>query len=147
MTDYINIKGQNIEVVASDPSNPTSGQIWYNSTSQTLKGQGFAAGSWASATSMGTARRGLGGCGTQTAGLAFAGDTMPDVKTNITEEYNGSSWTGSGTMATSRYYIGAAGTQTAGLGFGGYLYPNSPPVSAATEEYDGSVLGQQVQEV
>jgi hypothetical protein len=22
--------------------------------------------------------------------------------------------------------------------FGGYLYPNSPPVSAATEEYDGS---------
>jgi hypothetical protein len=59
MTDYINIKGQNIEVVASDPSNPTSGQIWYNSTSQTLKGQGFAAGSWASGTSMGTARRGF----------------------------------------------------------------------------------------
>jgi hypothetical protein len=40
---------------------------------------------------------------------------MPDVKTNITEEYNGSSWTGSGTMATARYYIGGAGTQTAGL--------------------------------
>jgi hypothetical protein len=33
MAEYINIKGQNIEVVASDPANPTLGQIWYNSTS------------------------------------------------------------------------------------------------------------------
>jgi hypothetical protein len=73
MTDYINIKGQNIEVVASDPSNPTLGQIWYNSTSQTLKGQGFAAGSWASATSMNTARGRIAGAGTQTAALAFGG--------------------------------------------------------------------------
>jgi hypothetical protein len=49
MADYINIKGQNIEVVASDPANPTLGQIWYNSTSNTLKGQGFATrslGNW-----------------------------------------------------------------------------------------------------
>jgi hypothetical protein len=38
MAEYINIKGQNIEVVASDPANPTLGQIWYNSTSNTLKG-------------------------------------------------------------------------------------------------------------
>jgi hypothetical protein len=38
MAEYINIKGQNIEVVASDPANPTIGQIWYNSTSNTLKG-------------------------------------------------------------------------------------------------------------
>jgi hypothetical protein len=39
MAEYINIKGQNIEVVASDPANPTLGQIWYNSTSNTLKGR------------------------------------------------------------------------------------------------------------
>jgi hypothetical protein len=39
MAEYINIKGQNIEVVASDPANPTLGQIWYNSTSNTLKGE------------------------------------------------------------------------------------------------------------
>jgi hypothetical protein len=47
MAEYINIKGQNIEVVASDPANPTQGQIWYNSTSNTLKGLGFAAAAWA----------------------------------------------------------------------------------------------------
>jgi hypothetical protein len=38
MAEYINIRGQSIEVVASDPANPTIGQIWYNSTSNTLKG-------------------------------------------------------------------------------------------------------------
>jgi hypothetical protein len=40
MAEYINIRGQSIEVVASDPANPTLGQIWYNSTSNTLKGEG-----------------------------------------------------------------------------------------------------------
>jgi hypothetical protein len=49
MAEYINIKGQSIEVVASDPANPTVGQIWYNSTSNTLKGGGVTtAGAWAS---------------------------------------------------------------------------------------------------
>jgi hypothetical protein len=41
MADYINIYGQDILAVASDPANPTLGQIWYNTTSNTLKGQGF----------------------------------------------------------------------------------------------------------
>jgi hypothetical protein len=50
MAEYINIKGQNIEVVASDPANPTLGQIWYNSTSNTLKGVGYQAAAWATAT-------------------------------------------------------------------------------------------------
>jgi hypothetical protein len=38
MADYINIYGQDILAVASDPANPTVGQIWYNTTSNTLKG-------------------------------------------------------------------------------------------------------------
>jgi hypothetical protein len=49
MAEYINIRGQSIEVVASDPANPTQGQIWYNSTSNTLKGGGVTtSGAWAS---------------------------------------------------------------------------------------------------
>jgi hypothetical protein len=68
MADYINIRGQNIEVVASDPANPTVGQIWYNSTSNTLKGGGvITVGSWATGNNMNTARYLLGGVGTQTA--------------------------------------------------------------------------------
>jgi hypothetical protein len=59
MAEYINIKGQNIEVVASDPANPTLGQIWYNSTSNTLKGLGFGVttASWATGNNLNTARR------------------------------------------------------------------------------------------
>jgi hypothetical protein len=57
MAEYINIKGQSIEVVASDPANPTIGQIWYNSTSNTLKGGGVTtAGTWATGGNLATAR-------------------------------------------------------------------------------------------
>jgi hypothetical protein len=72
MAEYINIKGQNIEVVASDPANPTIGQIWYNSTSNTLKGGGVTtAGAWATGNNLNTGRREFAGAGTQTAGLGF----------------------------------------------------------------------------
>jgi hypothetical protein len=37
-------------------------------------------------------------------------------------------------MNTARVVLGGAGTQTAGLGFGG----NIPPVTGATEEYNGT---------
>jgi hypothetical protein len=76
MAEYINIRGQSIEVVASDPANPTLGQIWYNSTSNTLKGGGVtAAGAWATGDNMNTARFVMGNAGTQTAALAFGGYT------------------------------------------------------------------------
>ena len=38
MADYININGNNIPIRASDPSNPILGEIWYNSTTNLLKG-------------------------------------------------------------------------------------------------------------
>jgi len=38
MATYIGIKGITIQSLASDPSNPVEGQVWYNSTSATLKG-------------------------------------------------------------------------------------------------------------
>jgi hypothetical protein len=82
MAEYINIRGQSIEVVASDPANPTQGQIWYNSTSNTLKGGGVTtAGSWATGNNMNTARHGLAGAGLQTAALAFGGYKNPGTFT------------------------------------------------------------------
>jgi hypothetical protein len=38
MATYKEIKGTQIEVLESDPSNPVEGQVWYNSTSNVLKG-------------------------------------------------------------------------------------------------------------
>jgi len=38
MAEYIGIKGSNVQSFASDPSNPVEGQVWYNTTSGTIKG-------------------------------------------------------------------------------------------------------------
>tara|TARA_R100000306_G_scaffold41961_1_gene40843 strand:- start:48 stop:200 length:153 start_codon:yes stop_codon:yes gene_type:complete len=38
MANYIAIKGATIQVIAGDPANPVEGQVWYNSTTATLKG-------------------------------------------------------------------------------------------------------------
>jgi hypothetical protein len=46
-------------------------------------------------------------------------------------------------LNTARHYLAGAGTQTAGLAFGGYTTANT----GATEEYDGNLLGQPLQEV
>jgi hypothetical protein len=59
MADYKNIKGFNIQYLDSDPPNPIEGQMWFNSTTQTLKGAeagGVAAGTWASGGNLNTAR-------------------------------------------------------------------------------------------
>jgi hypothetical protein len=92
MADYINIYGQDILAVASDPANPTVGQIWYNTTSNTLKGGGVSSvGSWATGNNMNTARMVLAGAGTQTAALAFGGvswllQVIQEQQKNIMEQ-------------------------------------------------------------
>jgi hypothetical protein len=133
MAEYINIKGQSIEVVASDPANPTLGQIWYNSTSNTLKGLSYAAASWATATSLPTAVAGNGLAGTQTASVSFGGYVPPGATAiSGTNNYNGTSWTSSGSLPTGIRNCAAAGTQTAGLSVGGVGNPGG------TLEYNGS---------
>ena len=136
MADYINIYGQDILAVASDPANPTLGQIWYNSTSNTLKGGGVTtAGAWASGNNLNTTRTELSGAGTQTVGLAFGGSFGgPSAKTGATEEYDGTSWTSVNSMNTARDQLAGAGIQTSALAFGG----ETPPNTGATEEYDGN---------
>jgi hypothetical protein len=57
MATYKEIKGTQIEVLASDPSNPVEGQVWYNSTSNVLKGQSVtSSGAWSSGGTMNTVR-------------------------------------------------------------------------------------------
>ena len=134
MTTYKEIFGKYVKNYSSDPTSDIEGQIWYNSTSGVFKSNVNAGAAWASGGNMGTARNRLAGCGTQTAGLAFGGYIGTTVQ-SATEEYNGSSWTSGGNLGTARYiFQGGAGTQTAGLAFGGSI----PPVSAATEEYNGT---------
>jgi len=136
MTNYTGIQGQNILIVSSDPSDPTEGQIWYNTTSNTLKDYQFAAvNAFASGGNLNTARSWLVAAqqGTQTAALVIGGDTSGGGSiTGATEEYNGTAWT-SKTSASALYQRGGAGTITAALVFGGHT-----PQSAATESYNGT---------
>ena len=135
MAEYKDIHGTNIEIVSSDPSNPVNGQVWYNTTSQTLKGITYnPAGAWASGGALNTARFGVEGLGLQTAALMVGGQT-PSAITGIVESYNGSSYSEIADI-TARRLAGAAGTSTAGLVFGGA--PNSTTGSAITETWDGS---------
>ena len=87
MATYEEIYGKRVEVFDSDPTlnSAYEGQVWYNSTTGTLKTVvAFAA--WASSAPMTTGRSGLGSFGTQTAAVGAGGYTPPN--TNITEEYN-----------------------------------------------------------
>ena len=62
MATYKEIRGSQIEAVATDPSNPVEGQVWYNTTSNVLKGRSSSpAGSWSSANSSKIARTEIGG--------------------------------------------------------------------------------------
>jgi hypothetical protein len=142
MADYKNIKGFNIQYLDSDPPNPIEGQMWFNSTTQTLKGAevgGFPLGTWASGGDLNTARFQAGGAGTQTAGLAFGGALTGFVATNVTEEYNGSTWTTlPATLNTARRSRGVGATSSAALFIAGTADIGSPIDLANVESYNGS---------
>jgi hypothetical protein len=132
MTTFKEIRGTTIEVVSSDPSNPEIGQIWYNSSSGTLKGYISVGGAWASGGNLNTAVSFTMSTGTQNAALQFGGGQSP---LTITQLYNGTSWTTSpATLSTGRYSGAGIGTQTSSLLGGGAIGGTE---QSATEEYDG----------
>ena len=74
MATYSTIKGFNVETIAGDPSNPVVGQVWYNSSSGTLKGYGAqGTGARAAGGLLNAMTMQMGTAGTQTAALSFGG--------------------------------------------------------------------------
>ena len=135
MSDYREIKGTNIEVVTSDPSNLVDGQIWFNSTSNKIKlNKITTTGSWATGAPLGTQRNGSGGAGIQTAALCMGGSTGPPVRSALTEHYDGSSWTAGGNLSVARNQTRGCGVETAALLVNGF----APPSTNSVEEYNGS---------
>ena len=138
MTTFKEIRGTLIKSLSSDPSPVANGEMWYNSTSQTLKGQ-LLVGAWSSGGNLSTGRYAIGSAGTFTAGLAIGGDLFgsnPGSRgSNSTEEYNGTAWTGGGNLGTSGSWRAGAGTQTAASGTAGNNYSS---YISTSENYDGS---------
>ena len=117
MADYININGNNIPIRASDPSNPIQGEIWYNSTTNLLKGQGFQAAAWATGTNYPLTVRDATGFGTPTAAIIMGGNDPPTISTVNT--YDGSSWASATSLPAPNSGADSDGPQTAGLFVGG----------------------------
>ena len=95
--------------------------------------------SWSEGNNLGTARGALASAnsGSQTAALAFSGETNPGGTLRAqTEAYDGTSWTEQNDLSDARFGGAGAGTQTAGLMMGGN--PTTPGFSTATEEYNGT---------
>ena len=140
MATYYGTYGQKVQYLASDPSDPQTGQVWYNSTSATLKVRAVStSGTWATGGNMSDGRYGIAGVGIQTAALGFAGYGPAPGTTNSTktESYNGTSWTTSpATLNRAIYSLNGFGTQTAAIGAGGYFYPGGNQSYA--ESYNGS---------
>ncbi len=111
MATYRSIVGHKIKKVSSDPAEPLTGQMWYNSTTGTLRALGILE-SYTSSAPLTTKREGAGAFGTQTTAVICGGET-PSVS-GATEEYNGTGFSAGGTMNTARYRLqGSAGTSTA----------------------------------
>jgi len=137
--------GDFVEATASDvPASPsTAGQLFYNSTSGTLKGISLTSAAWASGGTMPQVNTYLGGSGTQTAALAFAGNNGTGSPTpsggyginGVTQEYNGSSWTTGGLNPVGKQGPNLFGTQTASIGAAGYVIGSN---TTSSYLYNGS---------
>ena len=128
MANYNTIRGLRVKYLSADPAGKEAGQVWYNSTTGTLRVDGIIGiGTWASGGGLNSAR--TNGCsgGLQTAAL-YAGGGSPG---GATELYNGTAWTGSGAMNTNRFGHRGAGTQTS------YIMAGNDP-STAAESFNGS---------
>jgi hypothetical protein len=92
MANYTGIQGQNILIVDTDPANPTEGQIWYNTTSNLLKGYAnVVTNAWASGGNLGTARYQLGWSRNSNSRFRFWWSNIYFF-IKATESYNGTSW-------------------------------------------------------
>ena len=135
MSTYREIIGKKIKKVSSDPSSGLDGQMWYNTTTKSLRGLAISE-AWISAASMNNPMELAAGFGTQNAALTAGGQSGP-VKSTV-EEYNGSGWASETAMPGSRGDIyGSFGTSTAGVVVGGYDAAPGAALST-TLEYNGS---------
>ena len=135
MATYLGTHGSKIQTYTSDPGNPNTGEVWYNSTANTIRVEAqTTAGAWATGGTMNTGRFYIAGAGTQTSTLAAGGESPPGAVVATTETYNGSAWTSVTSMSNPRFFTGSAGeSNTSALVFGRY-----DPASGITESWDGS---------
>jgi hypothetical protein len=122
------------EFTASGTNIVQEGQVWYNTTSNVLKGFGLTlgTGAWASGGAANTGRRYMSIAGTQTSAVTCGGSPPPITATEL---YDGTAWTThpSGVLNSDKHNTGGLGQSDSAamaLGGSGYL--------AISETWNGS---------
>ena len=146
MTTYNELAGLRVNYLGSDPTLNTGneGQVWYNSTTGTLRSL-VQLKAWSASGNLPVAKNEAASDGTSTAGWTAGGSSGPAANTgiNATEEYSGYTWASGGTLNTARSGLAGSGfgTQTAAAVSGGFTQGPSGPTRvmfANAEEYNGS---------
>jgi len=119
MATYKNINGTNIPIRASDPSNPQLGEIWYNTTSNSLKGRAFSTvGSFSTAPNLSNTHKSSGASGTSSSAALVFGHEAGGPPSRLSESYDGTSWTATNPMTQDGDYANGFGTQTSAVAAG-----------------------------
>ena len=133
MATYQDIKGLKVKYLPADPSVTVGGEVWYNSTTGTLRSR-LVSEAWASSANQINSLSGMGSFGSQTSAVT-AGGTPP--ASTLSEEYNGSGWSAGGALNTARFYLTGAGvSSSSGRVFGGASAPTT--MKNENEGYDGT---------
>ena len=132
MANYNTIRGLRVKYLSADPANPENGQVWYNSTTGSLRVASIGS-SFSSMPTLNTGRQFVSGGGTTNASLIWAGSPG----SGLTEGFNGSSWSVKTSLSTARENATQGfGVSTAAVCSGGYV--GGPGSTNATEEFNGS---------
>ena len=140
MANYKELEGFSVQTLAADPDNKSwIGSIFYNSTEGVFKivktGGEAPLGTWASATSLNTARNEATSAvsGTQNSTLAISGEPTGTA----VESYDGSSWTAVASTNTGHSSNGSGfGTSNTSAGVAGGA--NATPDRTFCELYNGT---------
>ena len=138
MATYEEIYGKRVDVLDADPTLTSAyeGQVWYNSTTGTLKSL-VNFGSWNSEANCSVTTRGRGSAVTLTAAIWSNGFTGSFPISQVTEEFDGYVFSTGGSTGSAHYVAGTTGLETAAIMAGGYKNPPGAR-QADCETYDGS---------
>ncbi len=137
MATYKEIRGTHIKTVTTDPPAPVNGQMWYNSTTQVMKGfTSNPAGAWATGGNLNTARYTTRWSRNSNSSISIWWNNSPTWSNRITQK-NIMEQVGLklADLNTAREIMGDGGTQTSANAGGGISWSNK---LASTESWNGT---------
>ena len=134
MSTYREIVGKKIKKVSSDPSAGTEGQMWYNSTTGTLRGIAITE-AWVSGPAMSEPRATMAGGGTNTSAITSGENGGNPSDAVLAESYNGTGWASETNVPTALGYTNGTGSSSEAYVQAGGGYPSK---TGTVLDYDGS---------